>query len=174
MKYILDFDRTLFDTESFYRASEAAGFHPEALDVAVWQQLQVTDFIYSDALTFLKQQQPKDVVILTATSEYKYGPAVTAYQKAKVEQEPVNTLVSEVVYVDLDKGPAIQSIAAHWEEDEPVVFVDDLLANCLAAVEVLPGCRSFVMTRGSQLPNHPLSVISRVADFAELSAKLSV
>lgn len=148
MKYILDFDRTLFDTDKFVQQLELDKVDYTVLVPELLDNYTIADYLYDDVLPFLQSKNKEDVIFLTALGS-TYGPRILEYQKAKIEQEPIISLVGKIVYVDSEKGPAAAKIAEQFLPGESVVFVDDLIEQCLSVQQAVPQARCFVMVRRS-------------------------
>lgn len=146
MKYILDFDRTLFDADALLADFRKDQVDLTALTAATLAPYTMADYLYPDVLDFLGRKNPQDVYILTALS-VKYGERILEYQTAKVEQEPLLGLIKEVVYTEKDKGEPARKITTQFTQPETVVFVDDLISNCLAVKASLPRAKCFLMVR---------------------------
>ena len=166
MKYILDFDRTLFHTELLYEALDRDGVDRTILVPAIWESYQAKDFLYPDTVPFFTQHNPDDLIILTAYGT-KYGDQVRAYQQAKVEQAPILDLVSQIHFVEHDKVTIMQTIATTYGPDEPLVFVDDLLEHCLAVKAAVPDCQCYLIQRTSS-PITPPTGITVIQNLTEL------
>jgi hypothetical protein len=152
MRYILDFDRTLFSTERFISAAALDVQDSSRLTASIWDTYDASSFLYEDTIPFLESLSPEKVVILTAWSE-RFGPQVYDFQTAKVERSGVTKYVSEVELVSGDKGPHIRKLLT----SEPTVFVDDKIAQLLSAKEHCPEVTVVQMIRPSVsgLPTHP-------------------
>jgi len=146
MKYILDFDRTLFDTDKLIIQFRAADFDLHNLFPEMLDQFQSKQFLYDDVLPFLSSKKPADIFILTALGN-TYGKKILEFQTAKVEQEPIRSLVNRVTYVMEDKGQPAADIVSQFPPQESVVFIDDLLKNCLAVKVAVPHVHCFLILR---------------------------
>lgn len=171
MKYILDYDRTLFDTQALYDALDRDGVGRRTVTPAIWQDYQVADFLYPDTVPFLQRHQPSDLIILTAYNP-AYGPEAKAYQVTKVEQSPVIDLVSQIHYVPGDKGQTARQIVADHDSDQAFVFVDDVLQHCQAVQAAVPACRCFLMQRqpSDVSPSPGITAISSLDELTDLLA----
>jgi len=154
MKYILDFDRTLFDTELLYEAFARDGIDRNILEPVIWESYQAKDYLYSDTLPFLNQHDPSDLIILSAYGT-KYGPQVRQYQQGKVEQKPITDLVSQIHFVEHDKATMMQTIAASCNPDDQLVFVDDLIEHCVAVQTAIPNCQCYLIQRNNATQSLP-------------------
>ena len=168
MKYILDFDRTLFDTDLFIVQLKSDGYSYDALVPEMLDGYLIEKFLYRDVVSFLKDKSKFDVTILTALGSLLYGDRVSEYQKVKVEQEPILSLVGNFIYVEDVKGEAAGEIAAQFHPRDPVVFVDDLLSQCLSVKQRLPQSHCFLMVRSGSLPEDLPAGIIAVSTLAEV------
>lgn len=163
MKYILDFDRTLFNTDELYTHFQTDGLSMTTFIPEVWDTYTAQDYLYPDVVPFLASKQASDIFILTALGD-KYGDKILEYQTAKIEQEPIRSLVQEVVYVVHEKDAAAAKIAKQYAPQETIVFVDDLLAHCVAVKKALPHSHCFLMQRDStaipvELEDLPITLV---------------
>ncbi len=166
MKYILDFDQTLFDTNLLKSHFERDGIDYSNLSPLLLQNYPTANYLFEDVEPFLSCRPKEDIIILTAFGREKYGEGVVAYQKYKVEQEPINSLVGEVVYVEGDKGEAAAEIASQFPPHEPVIFVDDLLVQCKSVATALPNSTCCLIVRdpsnfdSTSIPDHIYLIFS--------------
>lgn len=130
MKYLLDFDHTLFDTEKFIRAVSDDGKIDMLFTEKVWSYFDAQDFLYGDGLDFLKSQNQSDLVILTAYTP-SHGAEAEIYQRKKLVSARMTEYVSDVVIMEGNKASHVERIT----EGEPAVFVDDSPEH-LVATEV--------------------------------------
>jgi len=167
MRYILDFDRTLFSTERFVSAAMLDEQDGSRLTASIWDTYDASSFLYDDTIPFLESLTPAQVIILTAWSE-RFGPQVYDFQTAKVERSGVAKYVSQVVLVSGDKGPHIGKLLT----SEPTVFVDDKIAQLLSAKEHCPELTVVQMIRPSVsgLATHPsVPVITSLKELHNLT-----
>jgi len=130
MRYVLDFDRTLFDTERSYVRFEERGL--VAGDPAAWEVLDSAEFLYPDTRQFLERTRGvHPMAVLTFADTETYGPANSVFQRTAVERA-VGQYVDEIVCTeDPDKSKHVSL----FRSGEPVVFLDDTPAmlECVAA-----------------------------------------
>ena len=171
MKYILDFDRTLFDTNALLQKLQAAAVDLTHLGPEHLSGMNMADFLYADTVLFLQSKQPKDIAILTALGA-SYGDKIREFQTAKVEQEPIISLVDQVVYVEHEKGGRAAEIVRQWPVGEPVVFVDDLLENCLSVQAAVPSVHCFLLRRENAVTQDVFAVsgVTLVQNLSEVEA----
>jgi len=174
MKYLLDFDRTLFDTNALVQRLTAAAVDQTQLAPKHLRGMVMKDFLFTDSVPFLQNKKSKDITILTALGT-SYGDKILEFQTAKVEQEPIVSLVNEVVYVVSDKGAKAAELVSRWPEKEVIVFIDDLLENCLSVHVAVPRAHCFLIRRENEAPQDilDLSGITLVQSLAEVEAHLA-
>jgi hypothetical protein len=167
MKYILDFDRTLFDTDAFKAQVAKDNKTDSLLTPAIWQQYSARDFLYNDVRAWLQKKPLESVVILTALSP-EAGPLASEFQKAKLASSGMCDLVSEVIFMVGDKGKYVQDIAA----GQPACFVDDLLSHHQSVQKYAPYVTSLYMDRAGTVVAQKLvdSNIHLVRNLAEVDA----
>ena len=142
MKYILDFDRTLFDTDAFKAQVAKDNKTDSLLTPAIWQEYSAQDFLYDDVLQWLPRKSRESLVILTAMSP-EAGPSANEFQKAKLASSGLADLVSEVIFMVGDKGKYVSDIAAL----QPACFIDDVLSHHQSVQKYTPHVTSLLMDR---------------------------
>lgn len=166
MKYILDFDRTLFDTDRFVQAAEPYKAAGEWLTPRIWDTLDARSFLYDDVLPFLEAVPADDVVLLTAWTS-SLGPESYAFQETKVQRSGVVPHVHRVVLMEGDKGPYVKRLT----EDTPAVFVDDRIEHLLSARARCSDIHVLQMTRpgvGTLPSDTSVTVIRALADIQKV------
>ena len=143
MKYILDFDRTLFDTSAYVAAVTQAGLTPaERITPDVWNRYQVRDFLYPEVLEWLQSKNQADIHILTAISP-ELGPLATEFQTQKLRSANLESLVDGITFMIGDKGTYVKDIAGTAD----TVFVDDKLSHHISVKEHAPAVHRVLMQR---------------------------
>ena len=152
MTYLLDFDRTLFDTDAYkaYLAEQPA--YREFLALPELELAAILDrdaaagklayapgelapFLYPDALAFLNARP--DARIVTFGNPH--------LQRSKVESALHALSLSEVHYTgDLRKGPYL---LANFASQDGLVLVDDALAELESVAASCPAMRAIEMRR---------------------------
>ena len=150
MKYILDFDRTLFDTDLFIKQVVADGHQETLMTPKIWDQYAVIDFLYPDVFPWLSTKQTKDLHILTAWTP-GYGLQAEAMQQKKLTAANLESLVAAITFISGDKGKPAAKIASQFPPQETVVFVDDLIENCLSVKQNLPNSVTCLMVRNPEI-----------------------
>ncbi|MFT5849682.1 MAG: phosphoglycolate phosphatase-like HAD superfamily hydrolase [Patiriisocius sp.] len=137
MKFILDFDGVLFNTEALKIKMADAGLSSEDRDVQLLDRVIEDDqnFIYSslvfsDAHVFLLEHGADCVVVSSAQSSEAKNNTDTykqiAYQSAKIERSGVAALVSQVQVVACSKAEVLQTLQAQYNTEETeFIFIDD-------------------------------------------------
>ena len=146
MKYFLDFDRTLFDTQAFMVQVSDDGKTDLLSTPDIWNHYRAEAFLYHDAIHFLRDKQPSDVTIVTAVTEVS-GKDAHGYQKAKVEQAPVTHHVGTFVYVVGEKGEVLRDLTSTLPPEETIIFIDDKIEQCLAVKQYVPRAHCFLLVR---------------------------
>lgn len=180
MTYFLDFDRTLFDTDSHYVhliddavipepyrttlvATKNAGAGHTDYTAEAWQRYQegiergiikhgdgASGFLYPDALPFLARHGA-DTVIVT------FG--LPAIQRAKVEGSGIVPLVKRVIYTGLDEK------ALEGENGTPdSVFVDDQIRHLETVAQAHPSMRLFEIRRDGKPGSGTFPVVRSLAE----------
>lgn len=192
MTYFLDFDRTLFDTESFlpYLAGipelarlktsihavlmkgRGLGLAPDEDREELWKTINE---LYQNGEFEMKEDDLSAFVFPDAVQflkqHGKQSVLVTsagvdpAFQKGKVSRSGIGGAVAHVEYVVAGgpKGPVIQNLSVQYPG--PYVFVDDLVAQIDSVVASNPDIQAYEMRRdgGTGSGKYPV-----IRSFAEL------
>lgn len=140
MKYLLDFDETLFDAEKLKRLFDEHHIdyterRPELLEELIKKiattnpTFSFTDFLYPDAKRFL-QKHGSDCIIVSSARSRRDDEAASdqavAFQKEKIRLALGETLKSIPTHVTADeKSEVLRAILSSLPAAEPVLFVDD-------------------------------------------------
>jgi hypothetical protein len=146
MQYILDFDRTLFDTDAFKKAQVEQCSPSSVGAIGTLDELDVAEFMFKDAIEFLQSHQKADLCIVTSCCGIT-GVCDTAYQKTKLEKSGVYELVKEVHIVFNQKIRKLKTLFT----GEPMTFVDDVLSHVEAAKEAIPELQTVHIRRADVL-----------------------
>jgi hypothetical protein len=153
MKYILDFDRTLFDVEKLYQELEAIGKSEIAGTQESLSLIPMSDLLFPDVLDFFNEKNSDDIYILSSakglTAQWE-----TDYQAAKIAATGIDAKVCQVRVVEGKKGAEALEIAHLFSSEETIVFVDDRLENCLDVKSVLPKVYCFLVIRDEVIPEY--------------------
>ncbi len=142
MKYLLDFDRTLFDMESLYE--EISKVNPELKlgSLESLKNINLERFIFSDAVEFLKTH-PCDSIEIVSSCFGKTKTWNLDYQKEKIARTGVQKFVKNVHVVSESKVEVIKSIVSHGT----IVFVDDLVEHLDDVKNEVPNVKTFLINR---------------------------
>jgi len=171
MKYILDFDRTLFDTSAYVATVEQAGLTlAQRITPDIWNQYQVRDFLYPEVLDWLQSKNKSDLHILTAISP-ELGPLATEFQKQKLYNGNFSELVEGITFMIGDKGTYVKEIAGNTE----AVFVDDKLSHHISVKEHADAVHCALMHRSGELVDSTSRAdIAVVHDLYELDKHIQI
>lgn len=120
MKYILDFDRVLFDHDRLRTVMEEKELMHVYAEPGLWDYISPADFLYDDAIDFLQQYVKEDLYIVSAYTG-RIGPNAEPYQERKLADSGIGQFVAEVIVMDGPKSPFVQRCAG----DDRAIFVDD-------------------------------------------------
>lgn len=168
MKYILDFDRTLFDTDSFISQVEADGKRSILVTTEIWSHYNARDFLYKDVLDWLLSKNKSDIQILTAVTA-DLGDKADSFQREKLNSANLKKFVSSTTFVTGEKGQSVAEIAKQFPLEEKLVFVDDRIEQCLSVKETMSEVICCLMVRDKSLIGevkmvNNLKVVSTLAD----------
>lgn len=164
MKYIFDFDHTLFNNDLFREASAAYVESGLWVTPAIWNILEARSFLYEDTVDFLTSLQKEDVRILTAMSP-ALGSDARNFQKVKLEKSGLAKYVSEIIFMEGDKGPYVQEM----HDGTPTVFVDDKLAHLVSVKKMCPKVHVVQMVRPGLEDRIPVSMVKEIPVISSLS-----
>lgn len=127
MKYILDFDRTVFDTDALYKRLDEQKRSTEAGTLASLESLgDISDLVFSDAMIFFTAHNKTDLCIVSSCKG-KSGNWERTYQEKKIEHSGISKFVDQVLVVESGKVAVISELVKKFSED--TVFVDDMLEH---------------------------------------------
>lgn len=167
MKYVLDFDHTLMDTDKFVKQVDADGRRDILVTPGIWNYYNARDFLYDDVLDFLMAKPKEDLVILTAMTP-SLGPEACDFQKEKLENAQMDDLVSEIIFMTGDKGPYLKKLY----DGSPMCFVDDSIGHHDSVQQCEPNIVSFLMQRPGVTPvvSSENSAIHTIEHLAQVDA----
>jgi hypothetical protein len=142
MKFILDFDRVIFDVESYLRDVTKAGLREQYAEPQIWNTLDARAYLYPDALEFLGSRDPRTMAIVSAMSP-ELGPFAREFQKQKLAHSGMTTLVQEVILMEGDKGIHVKQIL----DGNPTMFIDDKMHQLMSVREYCPEVQLVQMLR---------------------------
>lgn len=141
-QYLLDFDRVIFDVESYLCDVEREGLNTLRIDPEIWEILDPRTYLYEDALEFLKSSDSQSVSIVSAV-EGGLDSRSGEYQRQKIARANIAPLVSAVHLVSGRKGEYIQKLF----NGTRTVFVDDKLSQLMSVQEWCPEIQLVQMLR---------------------------
>jgi len=166
MKYLLDFDRTVFDMEGLYQAIKQT--HPgiDLGTVASLKGIDLEQFIFPDALQFFTAHNPEHIEIVSSGFGLT-GQWEVEYQAKKIEQSGVSQYVHAIHVVADSKITTIKRLA---RESDQVTYVDDHPEHIASAVQHIPGLQVvFIDRTGSQ---SPVTGATTISSLTELGVKI--
>jgi hypothetical protein len=134
----LDFDRTIFRTDDLFDALKLGGvdIHTLVCETAPFCENELSQFIYPDALCFLRQYSGERHLISSYTHRTTLKPSNEAFQQKKVVASGIVPLFTKVHIIGEDKGPYI---ARKFGRDATGIFVDDLTDHLWSVTQRCPG-----------------------------------
>ncbi|MCA9361871.1 hypothetical protein KC906_00710 [Candidatus Kaiserbacteria bacterium] len=173
MKYVLDFDDTLYDAKRFKQQVAADGTAHLLFTPEIWQLYDVQDYLHTDTVDWLASKQQEDLFILTAamTSD---GKVVMAYQQEKLRCSKLGAVVFEIIFSAGEKGVETAEIASRFPPSEPIIFIDDKIEQCLSVKATVPQAHCFLMVRDPSVIGEAETVrsIDVVHSLADVDAKI--
>ncbi len=148
MKYVIDFDHTLLDTTKWVEQVKTDGRYGEHINKDIWQYYDVRDFLYADVLRWLTSKSKHSLFIVSAVTP-GLGPEAEAFQREKIIGGGFSELVAEIVLMVGEKGETVAEIAKQFTPHEPIVFIDDTIAQCESVKAAIPHAHCFLMVRES-------------------------
>jgi len=153
--YILDFDRTMFDTEAFY---EATAGHANMFTPRIWDEFLADDFIYPDVAAFVARATGARFTIVSASAD-KYGSEAVAYQERKVRSSWLGTRADGVHIVPGLKGEMVASLV---HPNETTVFIDDSILQLNDVSKQVPGVTCLQIVRPTAVVEISISSLHEV------------
>ncbi|MEY2665322.1 MAG: hypothetical protein RLZZ480_427, partial [Candidatus Parcubacteria bacterium] len=115
MRYVVDFDRTLFDFERLRNVVTHDGKLDLVGTVAFWEHYNAMDFLFPDVRGWIASKDPLSIHILTAFKS-SLGPEAKAYQEEKIKSGGFLNLVGGMTVMEGDKGEAA---GGNWPQNAP-------------------------------------------------------
>ena len=172
MILLIDFDRTLLDTDSLYRELQKLGTLPGKPDTL--PEELVSPLLYEDSITFLEEQKRAHTLILITLALEDYGPRVEEFQYKKVHASGLTKYFDRIeLVVGVKKDRKIEELVKELE-GEKVVYIDDNPDQLKAVSECCPSVTRFHIGRpGAKYENVVVdSNTHTVSSLKEVSAKL--
>lgn len=147
MKLILDFDRVIFNFDAYIADVQKHGLTDIYVTPRVWDVLKVTDYLFSDAMAFIKNIPKEDMTIISAMSPH-LGPEAREYQRRKLAESGMDTYVSKIIVMEGDKAPYVEE---HYVPGVVTVFIDDKVDHLWSVKNHIPEivCIQLVRPGGS-------------------------
>jgi hypothetical protein len=171
MKYLLDFDHTLLDTEKLKQQTAKDGRLDLVGTPEFWKHYAVRDFLFPDVIPWL-QSKPKESLHIVTAFKPSQGPQAKAFQEAKCMSDGFSDHFESVTVMEGEKGTVVVEIAERFSVGESVVFVDDRLSQCLSVKEHLPHAYCFLMVREGEVPKVVPAGIIAVSTLAEVDGMM--
>ena len=172
MKYLLDFDHTLMDTEALKIAVAKEGRLSLVGTPELWNYHSITEFLFLDVLPWLATK-PKDSLHILTAFKPSQGPEAKAFQTAKIASDNFSDLFASVTVIEGLKGEPAVEIAKQFLPHEQVVFIDDRLDQCCAVAAALPSAWCFLMRRNNDVPEGVPAGIRVVSSLAEVDDSIN-
>lgn len=140
MRHIfLDFDRTLFDTESFYNSLEIT-YIEGIISGAIGADL--TKFLYPDAVSFLQYCRNADYSCHLLTFGRRN------IQECKFKLTNIETYFDQLFYVEQgSKAEVIKNYLESYVSCEKAIFIDDTIGHLEDFARLMPGRTPIRMRR---------------------------
>ena len=167
MKYLIDFDHTLLDTDRFVAQVVADGRENDLVTSGIWQFYNVRDYLYEDVLGWLRSKAKEDLHILTAMTP-SLGSESCDFQREKLHSGNFTEFVESITFMVGEKGEAAAEIASQFPPHEPLVFIDDRLDQCLSVKVAIPEAHCFMIVREGDLSVAVPPEVSVVSNLAEV------
>jgi len=146
MKYLLDFDRTVFDMEGLYQAIEKQNPGVDLGSVTSLKGIDLESLLFPDALDFFSMVPLENIEIVSSGFGLT-GQWEVEYQTKKIELSNVAKYVNQVHVVADSKISTIKRIA---RESDEVTYVDDHPQNVSSAVQHISGLRVVYLDRSGE------------------------
>jgi len=190
MKYILDFDGVILNTEALKKKMAEFGIEESKREASVFEtmrgmdpSIKVSDFLFPDAEKFLRNNGASCVIVssyLSVDPENNNEDYETQrlFQKTKIKQAGVFDIVGEdnVHVVGESKAGALSELKSECDKNgEECIFIDDRKVYIEEAIEL--GVPAFWMNRKQKSLPHEKVIEStnpaEVMSFTELETRLS-
>jgi hypothetical protein len=169
MKYLIDFDHTLLDTEALKARAVLDGTSSLVGTPGFWRHHNVMDFLFPDVLPWLESKPKESLHILTAFKPSQ-GPQACAFQEGKIRSGGFCDLVASVTVMEGHKGLAATIISEQFSINEPLAFIDDRFDQCHSVKTALPHAHCFMMVRYNVCPPEAGDGIIPISCLAEVDA----
>jgi len=168
MKYILDFDRTIFDMDALYRAIEQTNPGVPLGTVASLDGIDMSRFFFADVMTFLQTHNQQDIEIVSSchglTKRWS-----DRYQAEKIKRSGIDSFVAAVHVVSDSKIEIIKTIMKNNPE---AIFVDDHPEHVASVSAAIPELQVFFLNRKNE--NQVVSDVPGITSLADLDDMIAV
>jgi len=125
----LDFDRTLFDTEQYYRwLGEPRKQRNQELIDGTRPLPDFSQFLFPDAVTFLESVKEKFTLVVLSFVQLDYSPDQTTLQRKKIAGTNIEKYFAEIIVTTNRKGKeGMDYLVQNGDVTRPCYFIDDPL-----------------------------------------------
>lgn len=162
MKIICDFDRTIFDTNRFYKTINEQKPPVQVGTIESLRSVDVPGHIFSDALDYLYAHSQHQFYIVSS-AKGKTGGWDIEYQKEKLRESKIAELMTEVYVVENEKA----SIVNTFVDSVPAIFIDDLEEHLVAVTQKNPSVTGVLIDRDKDITHSDFPIIN---SFLEVDA----
>ena len=166
MKYLLDFDRTVFDMEGLYLAIEQNNPGVDLGTTASLEGIDLEQFLFADAVQFFSTHAKTDIEIVSSGFGLT-GQWEVEYQTKKIALSGVAKYVNNVHVVPDSKISTIKRIA---RESDEITYVDDHPENVANAVQHISGLVVVYLDRSGQ--STEIAGARTISTLSELDVKI--
>jgi hypothetical protein len=135
MKYLLDFDRTVFDMEGLYVALAKKNPGAKLGSIESLNGIDLENLLFPDAIDFFNSHNKEQIEIVSSGFGLT-GQWEVAYQQKKIELSGVAKYVNEIHVVADSKISTIKRIA---RESDAITYVDDHPEHVQSALQHISG-----------------------------------
>lgn len=169
MRYILDLDHTLLQTERFITDVMRDGRLDTLITPGIWEHYDPRAYLFPDVLPWLAERSPEELVLLTMYTP-RLGGEARAFQEEKVRRLGFFEQFGTVRVMDGEKGPHVAELAG----EEPAVFVDDSPVHLQSAREHAPAVTVLEMRRSEYAAEHAKTapVAPTIASLTDIDAMM--
>jgi hypothetical protein len=170
MQYILDFDRVLFDTDSFIQELETLKLDQFPRDQTLLDKIEAMNikwknFIYPGVEDFLRQHGSSCAIVSSYISRNRLDndfdeTVLSHFQNEKIIRSGLSQLVSEVVVTGTDKTTALKDLF-----EGNAICLDDEIENVNLAQRI--GYKPFLMRTQKNNNSEVPQTIIRVDSFKD-------
>lgn len=132
MRYVLDFDRVLFDTDAFIKELKDKGIYeiprgPDLLRAVVEKEIDWTAFVHPGVIDFLKTHGEECTIVSSYFSRKRLDNEPSAqdlelFQSEKIRLSGLSGLVKKVIITGESKEAALKGL---YQVNEHMILLDD-------------------------------------------------